>query len=267
MKKILVLLLAVLCCSPAAVNAQSAYKIVQTATRITFKPYPYGSISRHLCAPVPSKELAEQVARLTHPHSCKIYLQDRVFKTSSGRLFIPEIHIITQFSSPVLSNPSSLWGSYQYLRVLTKLSRQPGAVNPRFAEQWKKIHHVTSYNGVHHIVNKTTLKTIYAQMKAEAARKHEPFTIRLEELMREAPGALHPFHGNPYYKTFFHNADRQLELYEKGGVRAIVVDYFQSVNRFHKKNPDQAPFVSPQVMKNTLLEAELWSKTFHLKWK
>lgn len=267
MRKILVFLVVLFGCCQPVLHAQSAYQLVQTATRATFQLYPYGMVARHLRAPVLSKGLASQVARLTHPNSFKTYTQERICKTSAGTVLVPEIHIVTRFSSPILSNPSSLWGSYQYLRILAKLSHQPGAVNPRYEQQWKRIHQVTSYNGVHHIVNKTTLKELYMRMKEEAKQKHEPFTLQLDALMREAPAALHPFHGNPYYKTFFHNSDRQLQLYEQGGVRAIVVDYFQSVNRFHKKNPEQAPFISPQVMKNTLLEAKLWCETFHLKWK
>lgn len=266
MKKILVLLLAVVCGS-SSVYAQSAYQLFRTATRINFKAVPYGTISRHLQAPAASQRLASRVAKLTNPSTFSTYFQNRIFKTKAGVVLQPEIHLLTRFEVPVLVHPSSLWGSYHYLRVLTKLSQRPGAVHPKYASEWKHIYQVTSYNGVHHIVNQRTLKSLYHSMRNKAKERKEPFYIRLDEMMREAPASLHPFHGNPEYKTFFHNPERQMQLYEEGGIRAIVVDYFISLHRFHTKHPNTAPFIPTDVRKNTLLEAKLWAETFHLKWK
>ena len=266
MKKILVLLLAVVCGS-SSVYAQSAYQLFRTATRINFKAVPYGTISRHLQAPAASQRLASRVAKLTNPSTFSTYFQNRIFKTKAGVVLQPEIHLLTRFEAPVLVHPSSLWGSYHYLRVLTKLSQRPGAVHPKYASEWKHIYQVTSYNGVHHIVNQRTLKSLYHSMRNKAKERKESFYIRLDEMMREAPASLHPFHGNPEYKTFFHNPERQMQLYEEGGIRAIVVDYFISLHRFHTKHPNTAPFIPTDVRKNTLLEAKLWAETFHLKWK
>ncbi len=267
MKKILVFLIAVLFCASPTVYAQSAYQVLRTVSRVKFKAVPYGKISRHLQAPIASQKLAEQVASLTYPSAIKSYPQNRIKLKGSGFFLQPEVHIITQFDAPILSHPSSLWGSYQYMRVLTKLAQQPGAINPKYAKEWKRLHQVTSYNGVHHIVNQRTLKAIYGAMKHRAEANQEPFTLRLDELLRGAPASLHPFHGNPEYKTFFHNPERQMQLYEEGGIRAIVVDYFISLHRFHTKHPNTAPFIPTDVRKNTLLEAKLWAETFHLKWK
>ena len=266
MKKILVLLLAVVCGS-SSVYAQSAYQLLRTATRINFKAVPYGTISRHLQAPAASQRLASRVAKLTNPSTFSTYFQNRIFKTKAGVVLRPEIHLLTRFEAPVLYHPSSLWGSYRYLRVLTKLSQRPGAVHPKYASEWKHIYQVTSYNGVHHIVNQRTLKSLYHSMRNKAKERKEPFYIRLDEMMREAPASLHPYHGDPKYQEFFHNSARQLELYRKGGVRAIVTDYFVQLNKFHKADSQRVPAISQEIVNNTLLEARLWAETFHLRWK
>ena len=85
--------------------------------------------------------------------------------------------------------------------------------------------------------------------------------------MREAPASWHPYHGDPKYQEFFHNSARQLELYRKGGVRAIVTDYFVQLNKFHKADSQRVPAISQEIVNNTLLEARLWAETFHLRWK
>ena len=267
MKKILVFLIAVLFCASPTVYAQSAYQLFRTATRINFKAVPYGTISRHLQAPAASQRLASRVAKLTNPSTFSTYFQNRIFKTKAGVVLQPEIHLLTRFEAPVLVHPSSLWGSYHYLRVLTKLSQRPGAVHPNYASEWKHIYQVTSYNGVHHIVNQTTLKSLYHSMRNKAKERKESFYIRLDEMMREAPASLHPYHGNPEYMKVFHNSAHQLELYRKGGIRAVVVDYFMQLKKFHKENPTKAPAIPQEVINNTLLEAKLWAETFHLKWK
>lgn len=267
MKKILVVLLVMFFGAQAAVYGQSAYQLVKLSRRVKFKPKPMGQINQHMRVPLASSSLALHVAKLRHPTALESFEKERIFKTKQGEVTVPEIHLVSSFPTPILRDPSTLWGSYHYLRVLTSMSRERGAVHPDYAEQWKYIFYVGSYNGVHHIVNKSTLKEIYFEMKKEAAAKGEPFTVRLDEMQRDAPGSLHPYHGNPQYSVLFHNINRQMELYRRGGIREIVRDYFKELQRYHEKNPQEAPFIPQQVIHNTLLEAKLWSETFHLRWK
>ncbi len=265
MKKILVLLLAV-CFSNPVVYAQSGYQVLKGAPKFLQK---HGAIiARRMRAPVDSEQLAERVARLTLPTVFTKYRQSTLFKRQGKALFLqPEIFIQTEFKIPVFTHPSLLWGSYQYLRVLTKVAQTPGAVKSKYVKEWKTLRQVTSYNGVHHIVNQRTLRNIYTQMKHRAKESGVPFTVRLHELLNGAPASLHPYHGNPKYKNVFHNLERQEYLYQKGGVQAIVTDYFKQLNKFHRANPKEAPKIPTEVIANTLLEAKLWAETFHLKWK
>ncbi|OUO56606.1 hypothetical protein [Candidatus Avelusimicrobium gallicola] len=267
MKKILVLLVVLLLESQSVVFGQSAYQLVRVAKRAKFKPVSTGKITGHVQAPLASASLAQYISSLRKPTSLRTYTQNRTFANKLGTVTVPEIHIELSFPAPILRSPSTLWGSYHYLRVLTSLSRERGAVHPKYIPLWKSIFYVGGYNGVHHIVNKSTLKEIYATMKREAMEKGQPWTIRLDELQRNAPGSLHPFHGRPEFSVLFHNIDRQLALYQQGGIRAIIIDYFDALDAFHKMYPNEAPFIPPHVRQNTLLEAKLWSETFHLKWE
>lgn len=265
MKKILVLLLAV-CFSNPVVYAQSGYQVLKGAPKLLQKQG--GSITRRMRAPVDSEQLAERVARLTLPTALTKYRQITLFKQQGQASFLqPEVFIQTEFDVPVFTHPSLLWGSYQYLRVLTKLAQTPGAVKSKYVKEWKNLRQTTSYNGVHHIVNQRTLKNIYGEMKRRAKENGAPFTLRLHELLHGAPASLHPYHGNPKYKNVFHNLERQERLYARGGIQAIVVDYFKQLNKFHRANPKEAPEIPTEVIANTLLEAKLWAETFHLKWK
>lgn len=267
MKKILVLSAVCLFAGNTVVYSQSAYQLVKNTPQFTIQSTSIKLVSRHLKAPLSSSSLAKHVSELRVPIFTNTYAQGTLLDVSPKKIIIPEIHIISSFPISVLRNPSSLWGSYRYLRVLTSLSRESGSVHPQYIDEWNKIFQVSGYNGVHHIVNKSTLKVIYHELKQEAAAKKQVWTISLEDLQNNTPASLHPFHGKPEYSGFFHNMDRQLLLYREGGVRAIITDYFRELAKFHEMYPEEAPYIPQQVVNNTVLEAKLWCETFGLKWK
>ena len=224
-------------------------------------------VTRYINAPLSSKQQAEDLVASMNPDNLSSFEGSRVIKTAKGEIVIPEIRIVAEFPVPILSNPASMWGSYRYLRKLTALSRQSGTVNPRYAQKWKRIFDVASYNGVHHIINKSTLKTIYYDMKSAAAKKGERLNISLNDMQNDAPASLHPYHGNPEFSVLFHNLNRQRALYEDGGVRAVLEDYFYGLKELHRTFPREAPFVPDDVIRNTMKEARLWAETYHLRWE
>lgn len=260
------LLVAVLLGSAVLSYGQSAYQIVRSARKLTVKPVTE-HISRHLRAPIANATLAKQVANLKNPASLQVFSDYRIFQNKKGKVYIPQINIVSEFDVPPLKDPSSLWGSYRYLRVLTSLSRENLIIDPQYKAMWRRVFNVEEYCGVHHIVNKSTLKDIYFQMKQKAAAKHEVVSFRLDDMQKDAPGSLHPFHGNKQFSSVFHNQARQLKLYEQGGVKLIILDYFKNLQRLAREYPGVAPKISEEVIKNTLLEAKLWSKTFNLRWQ
>lgn len=257
MKKLLIFVLSF--CSFLPLQAQSAYQVMRQAQS--------AKIVRHLRAPVADLALANQVALIAKPTILSTYATEQLFHSKRGNVTVPQINVVVEYRLPKLKSPSMLWGSYQGLRAVTSLARDPKYVNDKYLHTWSRINITNGYNGVHHIVNKSTLKQIYSDMKAEAMAKGEPFTINLDMLQKEAPASLHPFHGKPEYSVIFHNLDRQMQLYNEGGVKAIIMDYFTETRNFHLNYPDDAPAIPLQVMTNTLQEAELWAKTFNLKWE
>ena len=65
----------------------------------------------------------------------------------------------------------------------------------------------------------------------------------------------------------FHNINHQLALYDEGGVRAIILDYFDHMQELHKLYPNEAPAIYQEMVDNTLKEAQLWAETYRLRWK
>lgn len=258
-------LLALCVFSPCAVYSQSAYQVLRAAPKATWAVRP-ATVSRQLKAPLSSARLAQQVARLPHPYYTHISLGAQQRNTKRGPVTIPQIYITTSFPVPLLEDPSALWGNYHYLRAIASFARKNGAVHPDHAGKWRHIWATDGYNGAHHIVNQSALKVIYEEMKRQAAAQNRPFTVNLEDMQRNAPGALHPFHGKPEHSAVFHNLEKQLALYNQGGVKAVVTHYFQEMRGFHTKYPD-APPIPEETVRNTLLEAKLWSETFQLKWE
>ena len=102
-------------------------------------------------------------------------------------------------------------------------------------------------------------------MKNRARASGRKFTIRLDEMQNTAPAVFHVFHGNPNYTHIFHNPVQQITSYKIGGIRKVVIDYFEQINVINITNGMKP--IHKSVIDGTLKEAELWSKTFHLRWK
>ena len=168
-----------------------------------------------------------------------------------------ELVITTKFIQPVLTAPENIYGGYNYLRVISRISKQKGAVAKAYRPIWKKIHDVTSYNGAHHIVNQSTLKEIH---------KRYGMTVNLADMQRNAPAIFHRLHGHPAYTKTFHDMEMQLLIYEQRGVSGIIDSFFIKAKLISASSRGTIPMYSYEVVRGTYLEAELWAKTFGLKW-
>ena len=261
----LLFITALLVFAGVSVYGQSAYQVLRAARKI--KAEQAGLISRHIRAPITSAPLAKRVASLRNPSTFKVFSDYQVLQNKKHKQYIPRINVVAEYNIPLLKDPSSLWGSYRYLRVLTSLAREHSPIDPAYQSKWDRIHDVTQYRGVHHIVNKTTLKHIYENMRAEAFQNRQVLNVHLPPMQNDAPGALHPFHGKEKFGYIFHNSQRQLELYEKGGIKLVLMDYFKSIRQLAKDYPQEAPALSFAVVKNTMIEAQLWCETYQLRWE
>ncbi len=271
MKKVLVIWLAFCFCmiasQPLLYGQKTIFHVVTLPSVKGVKPNLERLVSGYWNLPAVTRELAEQVIRLKKPYAVSIFPNKRTLYTPQGQFSQLDIDILASIPAPVLRHPSSIWGSYAYLRAIVSLASKEESVHPLYAKEWKKIYSDDSYRGIHHIVNRSTLRTIYLEKQQKALLNKEPFVIKLNELQRNAPASLHPFHGDFRYTGFFHNSARQLDLYRKGGIRLIVLDYFRELMKLHKKYPKEAPFIPKAVIDNTLLEAKLWSEAYGLNWE
>lgn len=248
-----------------SVFGQSSFSVIRKtaaiARQMPFKTIP---ISRAVIVPHSQVSLANRVCTLREP--CVLSApRPYIHKIQSAKL--KRTMIEAQFAIARLSRPEKAYGGYNYLRTLTKLSYKPKNVDPHYQAAWRDINNSLTYNGAHHIVNKRTLEEIYLMEQEKARQKGEPYLINLGEMQNNAPAVFHRLHGNPHFRHIFHNQERQLFLYQQYGVKGIIEDFFFQLEQISKESSYAIPAVPPSVIENTYLEAELWCKTFNLRWE
>lgn len=257
----LVLVLALLSCSAFG---QSAFSVVRapTALRTSFQPI---VISRSLLLPKSQIPLAVRACTLRSP--CVVSNPQKV-SVHINAATISRIHMEALFAIPRLNRPENIYGGYNYLRTMTKLSyRSSDNIENIYQNAWQKINLTRGYNGAHHIVNKSTLEQIHQNMKAKARERGEVFTINLSEMQNNAPAIFHRLHGDPEFTSVFHNKERQLKIYYTSGMKAVIDDFFEQVNLIAWESEGLVPQIPLKVIDGTYVEAELWCKTFNLRWE
>lgn len=130
-------------------------------------------------------------------------------------------------------NPSRVVGPNKYLRGVSKHFKGNAG--------WERINKANGYNGAHHIVTRFVIREIGGN----------------SECISNAPSVFHPLHNDVRYIDWFHNHQKQIELYKQGGIKAIVKDFFDNVGK------DFTQLEREQLM----LEAELWAKHWGLRWE
>lgn len=263
------ILLSLLACiiltgSAFAQNAFSIIKAGKTATRV---PKSFSAavrpivISRTIIVPRAQTKIAREICSQRSK-----YIKIRSFKQHVDKISLPKTYIETRFAIARLEKPEKYYGGYNYLRTLFKLSRDPQNIELPYTANWQKVSNTATYHGVHHIVNKSTLKEIYADMQAKAAERALPFPINLTEMQNNAPAIFHRLHGDPAFAQLFHNTNRQLGLYYTGGVKMIIEDFFIQLDQTSLRQNNPELKVPEEAKKGTMKEAELWCKIFHLRW-
>lgn len=135
---------------PLNIFSQSAFNIVK-ASKNSFKP---SIVCRSITTQVANVGLAKEILRTQQ------VITKPVYTNVSRKVCIPEIRITYRFLTPQLTYPEKLYGGYNYLKLLSRLSHNK-LINKNFLHIWKNINKTQTYNGVHHIVNKSTLQEIH----------------------------------------------------------------------------------------------------------
>lgn len=169
------------------------------------------------------------------------------------------LHLERQLIQHTLKSPQSLYGSYNYLRAFSKVSDIEILTTNKYRKDWDKINATQGYNGVHHIVNKYTLKLIHQTLKQQGIK------FNLDEAQKNAPALFHPLHGNPKFQYIFHNPLEQYELYFKYGMKYVLLSKIDEINRLNIEMGLKP--LKDDVILGLILETELWCKYHGLKWE
>ena len=158
-----------------------------------------------------------------------------------------------------VKSPTTLYGPYNYLRAYTKISKDPRFLAKNAVKEWKNIHKVQSYNGVHHLISKGTIKLIYIDLKNQGKK---PSLIDMEN---NAPSIFHPLHGNPEYHNIFHNIQEQYDNYNRFGMKITITKLLDSINQLNLQLGK--PQFPDWYVTGVLKESELWCKYHGLVWE
>ena len=167
-----------------------------------------------------------------------------------------ELILQTIIEQPFCS-PEEVPGGYNYLRTVSKEMRAENF--------WKDIVDSDSYNGAHHIINKSVLEVIYKDLEIRARQANTKLDFTFDEFQSNAPAVFHPFHNVTKYKHIFHNRERQLRLYYSEGVFGCVEDYFKQINEVNALKGLR--LYDQEFKRTTLLETMLWARRYGLTWK
>ena len=220
------------------VFSQSAFNIVKVARNAT-KP---NVICRTITIRTSGLSVANRVI------NSSILSSPVKYKQINSKLCIPKTTITYDFKIPIITYPEKLYGPYNLLKLISRNSRTNKLISKEHISIWKNINKTQTYNGVHHIVNKSTLQEIYL-------RENLNGMVRLDEMQNNAPAVFHSLHGNPTYKDIFHNKEKQFELYQKGGVKLVLDDFFKNVHIISRE--ENVRFFSKEVIENTYKEENL----------
>lgn len=140
---------------------------------------------------------------------------------------------LTIVRQEMVRHPTRVVGPNIYLKGVGKRFRGLG--------EWNKVGDSRSYNGAHHIVTKFVIKELGGN----------------SECIRQAPSVFHSLHNDLRHIDWFHNHQKQLEIYKQSGIKGIIEDFFNNVGKdFTDAEKEQL-----------LLEAELWARHWGFKWE
>jgi hypothetical protein len=184
---------------------------------------------------------------------------NRNYYEVSSRQFRVNVEIERIIGSNSLRNPIREYGPYKQLKAISRASQNPLLVNDKYFDNWKHINTLGYYQGAHHLINKSTIKLIYKDLKAEGK------DVKLNEMETNAPAIFHPLHGDQDFKNVFHNSEQQYYDYKRFGMKVLVISLLERIDEVGMKH-GFTPF-QQAYLEGVLKEAELWCKYYGMKWE
>lgn len=236
------------------VNAQSIFRVIKPArVKLFKKPELSLQISRVTIVESSSIEsaiiVAQYQSRLRHQE--QLYQQQMLNTSNQPVLFLSqEIH-------QTICKPEKLYGSYNYLRLCSQ--------NMKESLGWKNINKADSYNGVHHIINLSTLNELYLIVENNYNQGIITTYPFYNDFIKNAPAIFHKFHNDPRMRELFHNKEMQLLLYNQYGVKGILDNFFKAIIILNQSNGLEP--IEQEIIQGSYLEAKLWCDNYGLKWE
>lgn len=173
--------------------------------------------------------------------------------------FRVNVEIQREITFKSLRNPIGVYGPYKYLKTVSKASQNPLLVNDKYIDNWKHIHTLGYYQGAHHLINKSTIKMIYKDLKEQG------YDVHLNEMEANAPAIFHPLHGDQDFREVFHNSEQQYYDYKLFGMKVVVISLLERIDEIgmaHGLKP-----YSQEYLEGVLKEAQLWCIYYNIKWE
>lgn len=206
-------------------------------------------ICRKITVPVRLGAPAIRVAQLNMKDNCFVGMQGTKVNIELERVI----------ASNSLKNPARVYGPYKYLKAYSRASNNPILVNEKYIDNWKHINTTGYYNGAHHLINKSTIKRIYQDLKEQGE------DVRLEEMQNNAPAIFHPLHGDQAYKDVFHDNEQQYYDYKRFGMKVTVASLLERIDEVNVSLGFE-PYPA-EYLDGVLKEAELWCKYWNIDWE
>ena len=184
-----------------------------------------------------------------------LYNLHNLYQNSSLTSYNGNLQLVInkQIYQKIYLHPRDIYGPYNYDRVVAKISREI------YRDKiWKNLNKTTSYNGVHHLIMKSTIELIYNDLKKSGIE------VSLSEMQNNAPSIFHPHHGNPKYNYIFHDYEHQYELYKKHGMKILVLHQLTEIDLVNQL--EGLEHFSEEYINGVLKEAELWCKYYNMNW-
>ena len=234
----------IMCTLHLSVYSQSAVTLLRSLRNL--KPT---TICRTMSVPISRSFEAIDIARMQAPNRY-------TFTNTDCRV---KVYLERELLSQSIKAPETIYGPYKYVRAFSTAAKTEELVNRKYLERWKHINDVQGYNGVHHLISKSTIKRIHADLKQRGKK------VSLSDLESNCPSILHPLHGHPEYQDVFHNIDQQYEDYQKFGMKITILSLLERIDEENVKLG--LPTFPEWYLEGILKEAELWTKYNGLVWE
>lgn len=240
MKKILI----ILCCFIATnCYAQNVVKLVRT---LRWKPI---ALERTINTSISESFAAIDIAKRQAPNNW-------YFDNNGDRI---QVVLQKKLLEGSIKSPTTLYGPYIYLKQLPRLINDEKLFDEKFKSSWNKINKTQGYNGVHHLISKSTIKLIHIDLKSQGKK------VSLSDMENNAPSIFHPLHGHPDCQKIFHNTEQQFFDYKRFGMKVTIISLLERIDKLNVSLGAQ-PY--PEwYLEGVLKEAELWCKHYGIVWE